>query len=334
MPRYNPIYEHHRGEYEMDKLKIAVFDPNGFKFTMDMIHHWESLGHEVKYEFYYNPELVEWADVVWFETCDNSLYRATVNERADWQLSYFKDKHVICRPIDIDVWSRHYLRVDWSMVDDIIFIAEHIKAEVDRDIPNVGSRAVVIPCGVNTELFPFRDKPKGKNVAWVAHRWDAKGIDYFLQYAAMLYKKDPEYKIHALGTWSDGIKSGWYRQYIDYFLRHNPTNIEFTEHVDNVNEFLDDMDYTTCFSKKEGFSYAIAEGMSKGLKPIIHNFYGCDKIWPDKYVWNTVDEAVEMTLSDDFNPQEYNQFIKDNYTVEKMLKSFDNIIERRLNESR
>lgn len=310
-------------------MKIALFDPNGFKFTTDMMDHWKAKGHEVQNEFYYNPELVDWADVVWFETCDNNIYRATVNEIAEFQLTHFPGKHIICRPIDIDVWSRHYLRVDWSMVHDIIFIAEHIKAEVDRDLPDVGARSVVIPCGVNTERFPLSpDLTPNKHVAWVAHRWDAKGIDYFLQYAAMLYKADPSYYITALGTWSDGIKSGWYRQYIDYFMRANPMNVTFIDHVDDMNSFLDNVSTVTCFSKKEGFSYAIAEGMSKGCKPIIHNFYGCDKIWPKEYVWNTVDEAVKMTLDGEYHPHEYRDWVQKHYDLSIMLDKFDKIIER------
>jgi glycosyltransferase involved in cell wall biosynthesis len=311
-------------------MKIALFDPNGYKFTRDMMAHWRSQGHEVKEEFYYNPELVDWADVTWFETCDNNIYRATINEKEEFQLSHFKNKWIICRPIDIDVWSRHYMRVDWSMINEIIFIANHIKAEVDRDLPNVGERSHVIPCGVNTNDYPLKaDLSRGKNVAWVAHRWDAKGIDYFLQYAAMLYQADPEYHITAVGTWSDGIQSGWYRQYIDQFIRENPMNIEFIERVDDMNEFLETQHFAICFSKKEGFSYSIAEGMSRGLKPIIHNFYGCGDIWPKEYTWNTVNDAVMMTITGGWDPEEYRRWVKEHYDLSIMLKEFDKLIERR-----
>jgi glycosyltransferase involved in cell wall biosynthesis len=288
-----------------------------------MVEHWESQGHEVKKSLYYDPALARWADIVWFETCDHNLEVATVTGEAHWKLSEMDKKRIICRVIDIEAWCGLHRVVDWGQVDDVIFLAPHMRKLVEQDInfEEKGVRVNVIPCGVNLDKFNFTDRPQNKNIAWVAERWYAKGIDYFLQYAAMLYKKDPEYKIHAVGIWADNATGGWYKAYIDQFLQDNPMNVEFIEHVDNMSLFLEDMSYSICFSKKEAFSYASAEGMAKGCKPIIHAFYGAKDIWDSKYVWNTLDEAIEMTLGD-FNRQEYRDYIS-KYSTTKMLESFD-----------
>ncbi len=58
-------------------VKIALFDPYGGKFTDGMQKWWESHGHEVKYNRYYNPEYALWADVIWFDTADNNVMSGT-----------------------------------------------------------------------------------------------------------------------------------------------------------------------------------------------------------------------------------------------------------------
>lgn len=308
--------------------KIIIFDPNCYKFTDDMVKYWQSLGHDVRRSIYYDPSLVQWADVIWFETCDNNLIQATRDGEYGWKLSDIDmtGKMVICRVIDIEVWTGLHRSVDWNYVDEVIFIAPHIRNEVLKDV-DIKSHHL-IPCGVNIDRFNFNGKP-GKNIAWVAERWHAKGVDLFLQYAAMLYKADPEYKIYAVGIWADSCAHTWYKAYIDQFIMENPMNVEFIEHVPDMNEFLNEMNYCILFSKKEAFSYAIAEGMSKGMKPIIHNFYGAKDIWPEKYIWNTIDEAILMTTNFmDYHPEEYRKFIEENYTHTKMLESFDKLIRK------
>jgi hypothetical protein len=63
--------------------------------------------------------------------------------------------------------------------------------------------------------------------------------------------------------------------------------------------------------------------MCKGLKPIIHAFYGAYDIWDTKYIWNTLDEAIKMVLNSDYNPFEYRKYITDKYPLTKMLKGID-----------
>lgn len=308
-------------------MKIFMMDPNCYKFTDDMIAHWEAQGHETYKELYYNPEKIRWADVVWFETCDNNLHQATMEtmdgENAD--TTNLADKHVICRVIDIEVWSGCHNHVNWDYVDDTIFLAPHMKDLVEKDLPV--PNPVVIPCGINMEKYPMRKNPENtKKIAWVAERWYAKGVDLFLQYAAKLYKVAPDYKIYAVGIWADSCAHGWYKAYIDQFIEENPMNVEFIDYVPNMDEFLEDKSHTICFSKKETFSYAIAEGMSKGLKPMVHNFYGAKDVWPKKYIFNTIDEAIDMTLGE-YNPEEYREAVS-KYDVKVMLESFDKIINK------
>jgi hypothetical protein len=56
----------------------VLSDPYNGKFTTDMQNHWLASGHEVQRHTYYHPQLAnEWADVIYFFTCDNNLLSAT-----------------------------------------------------------------------------------------------------------------------------------------------------------------------------------------------------------------------------------------------------------------
>ena len=174
---------------------------------------------------------------------------------------------------------------------------------------------------MNMDKFTFRDKPKGTNIAWVCERWYSKGIDLALQLAGML----PDgYTIHALGTWNDIYP--WDMKYYDRVIKELGDKFTITEQVENVNAWLEDKDYILSTSKKETFGYSIAEGMAKGLKPVIHNFYGCEAVW-DKYTWNYLPKAVKMITEDDFKPEQYRQFLYDKgYNLGAMMNKFNNII--------
>ena len=122
--------------------------------------------------------------------------------------------------------------------------------------------------------------------------------------------------MHVLGK--DCLES-WYRAWMEYYIKDNNLNVSFGEYYPDMNEFLEDKAYALCCSVKEAFSYSIAEGMAKGLKPIIFNFLGAKDIWPERFIYNTAQEAVDLIVSDEFEPYDYRAFIRDNYSLEGMM---------------
>jgi len=301
-------------------MNFMLLDSNAYKFTQDMMDYWKSQGHQIDYNIHYHPDRNDWADVIWFDTADNNIIQATTNEAIKLQKYNLESKHIIVRPIDIEVWAGIYKNIDWTPVTDIIFPSPHIKDMMLPDIPS-HIRQHDIPYGVNMDRFTFRDKPRGKKIAWVTRRWSAKGKEYALQIALKLKKMNPEYKIYALGVDDYG---SWEAKYFEYFIAKNHIdNIVWEEHTDDMNAWLENKDFALCCSKKETFSYAIAEGMCKGLKPVIHNFLGADKIWDSKYIWNSIDDAIYMLTSGDFNPQEYRNYVE-RYSLTKMMERINN----------
>lgn len=57
------------------------------------------------------------------------------------------------------------------------------------------------------------------------------------------------------------------------------------------------------------------EAMAKGIKPLIHNFVGAKNIYPEKYLWNSISEFLELILENEYNSKDYRDLIKDNYLL-------------------
>lgn len=311
-------------------MKIAIFDPYTPKFTQDMVEWWQAQGHEVKRERYYDPELVDWADVIWFDTCDNNLQVASngMLDHPDWpmRLHNIQGKRVVVRVIDIEAWYGHHLNVDWSLVTDVVFLAPHIKELVEKDIDFVATstRVHVIPCGVNLAKFPLAEKEEpGRKIAWVCEKWPTKGIDYALQIMASL---PPGYELHALGPWND--RYAWEKAYQEDFIKRNVIAFFDYDWVDDLPAWLADKDFILSCSKKEAFGYSIAEGMAMGLKPIIHNFYGAEWLWGKTgLLWNTIEEAVELIDDVPEAGHEYRDMLLGlGYTTDFMMRRLDEVI--------
>ncbi len=289
-------------------VKIALFDPYGGKFTDGMQKWWESHGHEVKYNRYYNPEYALWADVIWFDTADNNVMSGTnpgdaiMDDAANFQPWDLHDmdlsnKRVICRPIDIEVWQGHMEGVRYDVIDDLIFIAPHIREIINE--------------------FELRERREDLRIHNIPHCVDLDKWTYKER------EIDPRYKIHWLGQRSD---YAWEHAYFDEFIEHFDLPIEITNIVDSVDTFLEGKNYLLHASHKEAFSAATAEAMAKGIKPVLHRFYGADALWPDM-TWNTIDEAVAMITEDKYDSASYRQYLIDHgYTLPQMMERIDKII--------
>lgn len=320
-------------------MKIAIFDPYLRKFTAGMEKWWLAHGHEVQMDRYYNPQMALWADVIWFDTCDNNLASATNPGSAiladdanfkPWDLHEMdlSQKQIIVRPIDIEVWQGHIDASIWDVVDDVIFVADHIRRIRDEnEIPHrrENMRIHTIPCAVDLDLWKFDYREPGFDIAVVGERWMSKGEAHVLQIAMKLKEIDSRYKIHWLGKRSD---YSWEHAYFDEMIEHFDLPIEITNEVDSVDEFLEGKNYLLSASHKEAFGYNIAEAMAKGIKPVIHRFYGADTLWPG-LTWNTIDEAVDKITSTSYSSDFYLDYLYDHgYTLPQMMEQFDAIINK------
>lgn len=326
-------------------MKIALFDPYGLKFTSYMKDWWEKQGHEVQYQRYYNPQLAnEWADVIWFDTTDNNIASATnpgaaiLDDNANympWNLADMDltGKKVIVRAIDIECWQGHHMAANWGMVNDLIFIAPHIRNLVDIDaLPGTHEdlKVHIIPCMIDLDKWTFKERGPGFDIAVVSEKWSSKGTHEILQIALKLKQINPRYKIHWLGQRSD---SPWEFAWFDDFVERHQLNIEFTNILQDgvtVDEFLEGKNYLLHGSIKEAYSMATAEACAKGIRPVVNRFYGADWLWGGSGIlWDSIDEAVRMITEDhsNYDSHKYRDFLfQKGYDLPTVMARIDKII--------
>ena len=320
-------------------MKIFICDTENGRFSHYMRDHWRELGHEVEQRGGYDPKLADWADLIYIEWTDGNVQLASKQEwfNTDRSKAYERlienrnKKKLVNRMIDIDMWAGHGAGVNWAGVDDLVFIAPHIQRLANQRFAQWGIENVrqhLVRPGVDLEKFTFRPQrtDRVKNIAFIGELWENKGVDRAIRILIELTKRhDTNYRLHFRGTFPN---TNYFYHYNQHLLDATGTRELVTFYPDlvpDLNGWLDNMDYFLCASIKEAFSYVTAEAMAKGIKPLIHRFYGSEEIWDSKFLWTTENDAVRMLVESEYNPEEYRQYIADHYDQKRYLSEMDNV---------
>ncbi len=318
---------------DQDQSKIAVICSPGLESFLGNIVYFLKTRYEVRVCYTTNVQEINsaimWSDIVWLEWA-NELTIALANHPEN----ILKDKHVICRLHSYEAIDIEIKKINWKNIDDLIFVAEHIKniaLQQVPDLPDMVKNIHLVPNGIDMDKFSFKKRSKGKNIAYIGQINFKKGPMLLLHAFGELARKDDEYRLFLAGTFQDTRYQLYFNQMIKEMDLEN--NVRLDGWVKDVNVWLEDKQYIVCTSLLEGHPVGIMEAMARGLKPLIHNFVGARGIYPDKYLWNTIPDFVRMAMKDDYDPAEYRDFIETNYSMEKQLESIDRIISGSGNES-
>jgi len=274
---------------------------------------------------------IDWADIVWLEWCNQSAIIGTNYEG-------IKGKKVIIRLHSYEIFMDFPKRINWPVVDRLIFVAPHIRGILREFIPDIENKVKteVVYNGLDIDNIPFKEREPGHNIAWVGFINYKKNPQMALQILKKLSKgifnhgiltADPEYKLHIAGSYQDSR----YKIYLEYMIKEMglQDNVIFHGWIDDMEEFWKDKNYLLHTSIQEGHSYAIMEAMARGIKPVIHNFRGAlnEQLYPDINVFNTVEEAADMIMSQEYYSKLYRSWIiNKGWTLENQLKKIRNII--------
>ncbi|WP_075780469.1 glycosyltransferase [Marinitoga sp. 1137] len=246
---------------------------------------------------------IDWGDIIWFEWANEVAIIGS-------NYSQTQIKPVILRLHSYEALSYYPTKINWNNIDKLILVAEHIRDIIKMYMPDIENMVdiEIIPNGIDIETINFKKRQKGFNIAWVAHISHKKNPPMMLQIIKKLVEKDNRYKLHIAGDFQDMR----YEIYLKHMVKEMnlENNVIFYGWVDDMDEWWEDKNYLLSTSVHEGHPYNIMEGMARGLKPVIHNYYGSKKQWPENLIFNTVDEAVNLILNADYNPEEYRRFVE------------------------
>jgi glycosyltransferase involved in cell wall biosynthesis len=165
---------------------------------------------------------------------------------------------------------------------------------------------------------------EGKRIAFLGALSHKKGIQLMVEGFNAIHEADEEYTIHIGGIIQD-VRYGAYLDHAILDLKLQD-HIYYDGKVEDVVSWLQDKDYIYCSSPLEGCPVGVLEALSVGLKPLIHSFIGASGLYPQKYIWRTIKELVAMALEGRGDPKEYRDFVKNNYSLDRQLKSISRVV--------
>ena len=96
--------------------------------------------------------------------------------------------------------------------------------------------------------------------------------------------------------------------------------------IHDVPKWLKKMDFILCTSVLEGHPVGIMESMACGLTPLIHTFYGAKGLYPEKYLWRSIDDLVEMVKAGPRPPEENRAFIENGFQLSQQIEGIRKLI--------
>jgi glycosyltransferase involved in cell wall biosynthesis len=262
---------------------------------------------------------LEWADISWFEWCDELLIYGS-------KLPLAESKKILCRLHSYEAFTSYINQVKWSSVDKVIFVAEHIKQYVLEHESSIQENQVaVIPNGIDLGKFAYEERKKGFNIAFVGYINYKKGPMLLLQSFKSIFDYDQRYKLHIAGEFQDPRYALYFKQMIVELGLEK--NVFFHGWQKDINKWLEDKNYIISTSVLESQHLSIMEAMAKGIKPLVHNFVGAKKVYDKRFVWNTPNDLIKL-IKDEYKSKEYHQFVSDNYNIKKQSTALVNLVKK------
>ena len=284
-------------------------------FSGEIANHFSNK-YDVRYKQTVDDLEKGWAEIAWFEWCDKNIIEWS---RKEWKCP------VVCRLHSYEAFTDMPDKVMWENVDHIVFVAHHIRELFFMKWPHlrqIHDRTSVIPNGVNMDKWTFKERGHGKRIGYAGHLNPKKGIDLLLMFAHML----PDYEFHIVGRIQDNHIAYDFSQQVAEM-----NNVWYQDEIPNeqMDDWMDEIDYLISPSVVESFGYSIAEAMSKGIKPLIRNRPGA--IWMD--TWRTPEDLRAM-LEGPYDSHAYRNHIHDHYRLEIQLIATERLVQYVMNDKR
>jgi len=313
--------------------KIYVFD-SWKKFWSGLISRWREQGHEVKTGPYWGPDLVEWSDISIFHPVQDNLQKASKKQEKP------PNTIIIAEAIDVDIYAGHPGAVNWSYVDHLVFMSDHMREYAEKRFKSLPANLPrhVIPGGIDLDKFMLKKaETSGCEIAWIGRLWIAKNIFSAFQIFNQLIQERPDapWRLHIR---DDGKyhPPTWWKRHCNAYLKANPAlakRIIWTPRAKDMNEWLEDKDFLLQTSFKEAFAYCVGEAAAKGIQPVIQMTTGVLDIWPEDWVFQTHSEAVDMIVNSwEFGKnvgeakERFRAYIAGRYPLEARVKAFSELV--------
>ena len=253
---------------------------------------------------------IAWSDIVWLEWCWDHAVWATRN-------AIPLGKPCIVRLHSIEALQTNYpAQLDWSRVTQLITVAEDITEVLLSGFPAIAGAVPiqVVPNGIDMAQFG-PGNPDRFRVAWVGHLEPKKNPMLLMQIAHRLYQRDPRYRFHVAGAFTDARTMRYLKQMQSALGLAGV--MQFDGHVANMPGWYADKGVLLSTSMYESFGMNIGEAMAVGAFPVVHGFPGADRLWPADCVFASVDHAVALIQA--ARPGLYRDWVAERYGLDRQI---------------
>ena len=259
------------------------------------------------------PDLAEalvWADIVWLEWCwDHAVWAAASGHLAG--------KPCVVRLHSIEALQTDFpARMDWSQVDRLITVGEDLTEVLLGGNPTIAAHVqpVVIPNGIDMDRFaPSGPGPDRFRIGWAGHIEPKKNPMLLAQIAAALHRADARYSLHVAGRFTD-LRTARYMKQMVAALGVGGV-LRFEGEITAMPAWYADKGVLLSTSMYESFGLSIGEAMAAGAFPVVHDFPGASRLWPEECLFAGIDDAVALIRS--ARPGLYRDWVGARYGLEK-----------------
>ena len=248
-------------------------------------------------------EGMEWADVCWLSMCDDLMAYCSRRELASRKI-------VICRARSAESIIKYRKNIWWDNIDKLVFANELSRNTILEYLPELNiEKTSIIPDCIDVYKYNFKNRRPGLNIALGGDINNSSSMILLLHAFKAICDCDNRYKLYL----ADELSNSWNNQYFYQMVKNFgiEENVIFYEQQKNMDSWLENKDYFLCTSIFDCQYTRVMQAMVKGIKPVIHNFVGAEGIFPAKYIWSTINEAVEMVTSDCYQSEEYHNYVKE-----------------------
>jgi len=302
-------------------LKVAIVCNWDRKFIKDIErelgkrHRVRTAYFDDKVNLQHIQQVMDWADVTWFEWCNEILVHASQKLR--------KTSAVVCRLHRYEAFTDMPKKVDWSFVDTLIPTTQHILKILDERAPKIRQQTdiSVISSTVDVTRFTFKDREPGFNIAYLGYLHHRKNPSLLLQCLHALISQDNRYHLHVAGYFQQPVWETYFDHMLDIFSLRDYLTLHGW--VEDVESWLSDKHYLVLPTIHEGNPYSVLEAAACGVKPLIHSFPGSEELYPIDWTFRTAAEFADKIQHGTYDPKAYRRFAESSF-------SLDNIIEKKV----
>lgn len=201
--------------------------------------------------------------------------------------------------------------VDWSRVDDLVFVGEHLRRLVVEAVPATRQvRSHIIP--IPTEVSRFRLPKLGeasKALGLVGWASPAKDVPWALEVLRQLRQRDREFTLQLIGDPPDPGSWPEYAECVSECLATAGGSVKLVPKTNDVPTALRSVGFILSTSVRESLHLGLAEGAASGAVPVVRDWPalrshgGARSVFPADWLVETPDEAVErvISLGEDFD---------------------------------